>query len=151
MLNTYIIHYVHVYCIAPNFHHQKNSSISSGLAHDEIFLPNIFEINGHVLTIAHVCVDSAVTSLYQYLKSTTGTNKSILPSPVGPLSSTVPSLRIAAANKNVREIMSVDHGGESSSQGTYMKYTANEKVKVAHYAVQHGTSAAIQHFKAGLK
>ena len=44
--------------------------------------------------------------------------------------------------------MSVDHGGESSGQGTYMKYTANKKVKVA---VQHGASAAIQHFKAGLK
>ena len=32
------------------------------------------------------------------------------------------------------------------TRGTYEKYSSTEKAKIAHYAIQHGTSVAIRHF-----
>ena len=81
--------------------------------------------------------------------------KKVLPSPEGPLSHEVPSSSIQAANKSVSAIFESEVatgseagvGTKKGKRGTYEKHSPEEKAKVGNYAVLHGTSAAIRHFK----
>ena len=82
-------------------------------------------------------------SIYQYFKRTPDGCKSELPSPFGPLSTKVPSSSIEAANRHVRDVLTMT---EHSRRGTYQKYTAKDKAKIAEYAIHHGTSATVRHF-----
>ena len=82
-------------------------------------------------------------SLYHYFKS-----NSPLPCPNGPLSREVPAIAISEANKEVTKVLkdSEDKDGVKR-RGAYQKYTPKDKAIIGNYAVMHGTSAALRHFK----
>lgn len=82
-------------------------------------------------------------SLHRYFKPSPKGSKSDLPSPFGPLSKNVPSSSIESANNYVRDVLTTM---EHSRRGTYQKYTAKDKARIAEYAIHHGTSAAVRHF-----
>ena len=77
-------------------------------------------------------------SFYKYFKPT---NKSILPSPEGPLSREIPLSHTEFANKKVTKVLST----ELKKRGVYMKYSHN--ARVGNYALLNGTSAAVRHFQ----
>ena len=82
-------------------------------------------------------------SLYHYFRS-----DSPLPSPNGPLSREVPAGAISEANKEVTKVLKNSEGQDGvKSRGTYQKYTPKDKATIGNYAVMHGTSAALRHFK----
>ena len=85
-----------------------------------------------------------VMSIYSYFKPVNNLSLQ-LPAPQGPLSMKVPSSSIEAANKKVLEQSSTSH--ENKKRGSYNKYSPQEKAKISNFAVQHGTSAALRHFK----
>ena len=81
-------------------------------------------------------------------------SKDILPSPTGPLSLTIQSSCIEAANKRVAEELqrtseasAAESGAKSTKRGMYQKYTPQEKAEISSYAAMHGTTAAIRRFK----
>ena len=71
-----------------------------------------------------------------------------LPSPNGPLSREVPAIAISKANKDIARVLkdSKDEDGVKK-QGTYQKYTPKDKGTIGNYAVMHGTSTVLHHFK----
>ena len=78
-------------------------------------------------------------------------SKDILPSPTGPLSLTIQSSCIEAANKRVAEELkrtseasAAELGAKSTKRGMYQKYTPQEKAEIRSYAAMHGTTAAIR-------
>ena len=89
-------------------------------------------------------------SILQYFKV-----KKVLPSPEGPLSREMPSSSIQVANKSVSAIFESEvamrsEAGMGTKKGkrvTYEKHSPEEKASMGNYAVLHGISAAIRHFK----
>ena len=71
--------------------------------------------------------------------------RSSLPSPNGELSHIIPSSSIAAANQEVSKVLSAISA--PVTRGNYAKFTPKQKAAVGNYAVLHGTSAALRHFK----
>ena len=88
-------------------------------------------------------------SLYDYFKPACA---SILPPPDGPLSRIVPSSSIQAANEAVKAALpdaaaaGMKPNIKKKKRGVYMKHSDEEKAMIGNYAVQHGTSGALQHF-----
>ena len=89
-------------------------------------------------------------TLYKYFAI-----KDKLPSPNGPLSVSVPSSSIAAANAEVRKI--VDNiqrknpdsnlmGHQYVKRGSYAKYPTDAKLKIAMYAAENGIMAALRKY-----
>lgn len=79
-----------------------------------------------------------------------------LPSPNGPLSLSMPSRLIEAANKEVRQQQRREASGgsgKSSKRGPYRRYLPAERAQIGKYGVQHGTTAAKRKFsrKLGVK
>lgn len=58
-------------------------------------------------------------AIYQYFKKA-----SVLPNPDGPLSSSVPSVAIAEANKKVQPILAEEDSKQTGKRGQYLVYTA---------------------------
>ena len=88
-------------------------------------------------------------ALLAYFKKS-NPSKAVLPSPTGPLSLQMPSSCIEAANKCVAEELertSAESVTKSTKRGTYQKYTPKEKAEISSYAIMHGTTATIRHFK----
>ena len=84
--------------------------------------------------------------LYHYFKWSTSNFP--LPSANGPLSREVPAIAISKANKDIARVLkdSEDEDGVKR-QGTYQKYTPKDKATIRNYAVMHGMSTALHHFK----
>ena len=94
-------------------------------------------------------------NLFNYFK-----RESSLPCPSGPLSKTVPSAMIQAANDSVLSVISTAEGSsEGSSEGSapecsdgkkcspYIKLASKDKARIANYAITHGTTAAIRYIQ----
>ena len=64
-----------------------------------------------------------------------------LPTPDGPLSVSVPSLSISAANKMVKRAIE-----PARKRGSYDSFTPEEKARIAKRASEHGVTAAIRYF-----
>ena len=64
-----------------------------------------------------------------------------LPSPSGALSARVPSLAIAAANREVQALIA-EKENRSKKRGPYTVFTARERAKIGKYAAEHGVAAA---------
>ena len=89
-------------------------------------------------------------SLLKYFK-----RESILPHPNGPLSQSVPSSSIAAANKAVESILSPGSVIEDTKPGTqhpdrtrgsYEQFTAEEKARIGKRAAEHGVASTVRYF-----
>ena len=83
-------------------------------------------------------------SIKDFFKRTEGT-----PDPKGPLSSTVSSTIISAANKAVGEVGKQQR--EPKSRGTYIKLTDEQKADIAKYALQNGISVAVKYYSKTLE
>ena len=90
-------------------------------------------------------------NLFNYFK-----RESSLPCPSGPLSKTVPSAMIQAANDSVLSVISAAEGSlegsapecsDGKKRGPYVKLSSKDKARIANYAVTHVTTAAIRHFQ----
>ena len=86
-------------------------------------------------------------NLFNYFK-----RESSLPCPSGPLSKTVLSAMIQAANDSVSSVISTAEGSapecsDGKKRGPYIKLSSKDKARIANYAVTHGTTAAIRHFQ----
>ena len=79
-------------------------------------------------------------ALLRYFKPVDG-----LPNPKGPLSSSISSQAIAAANKEVQKAV-----GQSSvtgkKRGPYNKFTAAQRFEIGKYSCQYGAAEAARHF-----
>ena len=85
-------------------------------------------------------------SIYSYMYFKAQPKTILLPSPYGSLSKVVTSSTIEAANREVKQL--IESGNKAGKKrGSYMKYTPTDKAKVGNYAVQHGISAPLRHFK----
>ena len=78
-----------------------------------------------------------------------------LPKPNGPLSTSVPSSSIAAANREVKQLLDKAENNErtdspratsTSKRGTYERFTAEEKAKIGRRATEHGVTASVRYF-----
>lgn len=75
-----------------------------------------------------------------------------LPNPNGPLSSRMPSVAIAAANREVKELVSCASDAENAadtqktSRGQYLSYTDKERARIAKRASEFGVTNTIRHF-----
>ena len=85
---------------------------------------------------------SASKSILHYFQKSTV--KSALPDPKGPLAEEVDSSLIAAANKDVLDIL--EKPVPSKKKGSYIKVTPEEKAKIARYAIKNGNCAAARKF-----
>ena len=73
-----------------------------------------------------------------------------LPLPNGPLSREIPVAAISAANDEVTKALQVgedDSGKCMKRRGPYQKYTDKEKAEIGKYAMMHGATASLRHFK----
>ena len=90
-------------------------------------------------------------SLERYFKPV----KAPLPSPNGPLSLSMPSRLIEAANKEVRQHQREEASAteKKTKRGPYKRYSPTERSQIGKYAVKHGTTAAKKKFsrKLGVK
>ena len=69
-----------------------------------------------------------------------------LPDPEGPLSQTLPSVTIKAANEAVLAATSKSAKERPSKRGHYVKLTGVQQAQVARYALSHGNQAAIRRY-----
>ena len=93
-------------------------------------------------SIEHEAVPSQLRmSLFKYSFK----RNCLLPSPNGPLSREIPATAISAANDEVMKALEDDKGVKR--RGPYQKHTDKEKTKIGKYALMHGATAALRHFK----
>ena len=69
-----------------------------------------------------------------------------LPDPEGPLSQTLPSVTIKAANEAILAATSQPAKERPSKRGHYVKLTGVQQAQVARYALSHGNQAAIRRY-----
>ena len=83
-------------------------------------------------------------ALFRYFKHDTGSSAgTFLPDPKGPLSTTLGTGTIKAANKAVPDI---SPSKKLSSRGQYQSFSSEEQASIVRYALLHGNKAAIRHF-----
>ena len=73
-----------------------------------------------------------------------------LPLPNGPLSREIPVAAISATNDEVTKALQVgedDSGKCMKRRGPYQKYIDKEKAEIGKYAMMHGGTASLRHFK----
>ena len=96
-------------------------------------------------------ISLSVMSLLKYFQMANPT----LPKPDGPLSTAVPSSSIAAANREVKQLLDKanKHGRTdylrttlTSKRGTYERFTAEEKAKIGRRAAEHSVMALVCYF-----
>ena len=81
-------------------------------------------------------------ALLKYFKRETSENNG-LPDPSGPLTKSVPSTSIAAANLNVRSIIESQN---RQKRGNYGKFTPEQKAMIGKRAAEHGVVAAVWYY-----
>ena len=84
-------------------------------------------------------------SLYRYFKSV----PKRLPDPEGPLSETLPSATINAANEAVLAASKQprkERPSKSRKRGHYVKLTGVQQAQIARYVFSHGNQAAIRRY-----
>ena len=82
-------------------------------------------------------------SLFKYFK-----RNSPLPFPNGPLSREIPATAISAANDEVMKALKTAEDDKGvKRREMYQKYTDTAKAKIGNYALMHGATAALRHFK----
>ena len=100
---------------------------------------------------------------YKRLHTCSPKPSTMLHDPEGTLSKMIPSSTIEAVNKSLEKVivnvgapesvggMSTDEVCKVSANGKkqahYIHYSAKDKGTIGNYAIQHGTAAAIKHFK----
>ena len=67
-----------------------------------------------------------------------------LPHPSGPLSTVIPASSIAAANEEVKKIVTT--GENKNERGPYVKFSNEAKLVIARYAAENGIAASLRHF-----
>ena len=67
-----------------------------------------------------------------------------LPHPSEPLSTVIPALSIAAANKEVKKIVTT--GENKNERGPYIKFSNEAKFVITRYAAENGIAASLRHF-----
>ena len=76
--------------------------------------------------------------------------KEKLPKPDGPLSQSIPSSSILAANEEVskvgRECSGDDAQAACGKRGAYTKFSTKSRAEIAKYAAEHGVTATVRHF-----
>ena len=70
---------------------------------------------------------------------------SALPKPEGRLSTVVPSSSIAAANKEVKQVLDQTDKAELK-RGAYEHFTPEEKARIGKRAAEHGVTASLRYF-----
>ena len=83
-----------------------------------------------------------MSTLYRYFKPI---SKS-LPDPEGPLSETLPSATIKAANEAVLAASKQPPNKQLSKRGHYVKLTGVQQAQIARYALFYGNQAAIRRY-----
>lgn len=71
-------------------------------------------------------------SITKYFKPVSKQSNLNLPSPFSDLALKIPSTSIATTNKQVKAVVTKK---ETTLRGSYIKYTAKDKAKIAKYAV----------------
>ena len=66
-----------------------------------------------------------------------------MPNPCGPLSQTMPSSAVAAANKEVRDMLAKKN---EKTRGSYHKYTPTQRADIGKYALENGVQSARRKF-----
>ena len=93
-------------------------------------------------------------ALLKYFKK-----NSVLPDPNGPLSRSLPSSSISAANKAVKPLLDAAEGkttegktteGKATGRGKYSMYSEVEKLKIARRAAEMGVTNMMRHFQSEL-
>ena len=70
--------------------------------------------------------------------------KKRLPHPSGPLSTIIPSSSIAAANEEMKMIVTA--GEDKKEWGPYVKFSSEAKLIIARYAAENGITVSLRHF-----
>ena len=83
---------------------------------------------------------SIAMSLLKYFQPS-----STLPKPEGRLSTVVPSSSIAAANKEVKQVLDKTDKPESK-RGAYEHFTPEEKAQIGKRAAEYGVTASLRYF-----
>lgn len=78
-------------------------------------------------------------SILSYFQTPNG-----VPNHRGPLSRTIPSSAIAAANKEVRRV--IEESSKSKKRGPYKRYTPGDRAKIGRFASENGVMAAVRKF-----
>ena len=74
-----------------------------------------------------------------------------VPSPYGPLSSSLSPTVIKDANTAVKQCIDLHSQATAKPRGTYAKFTPENQAAIAKYAFLHGNKAAICHFSKNLE
>ena len=84
--------------------------------------------------------------LLKYLKHVKDSGDAILPSSSGSLANSVPLSRIYAVNNTVKPIVETLMEKGKATRGTYEKFSADEKARVAKRAAEYGVLSTVRHF-----
>ena len=94
-------------------------------------------------------------ALFKYFKvdkrvkedNSLGNSDAVLPSSSGSLTQTIPASRIDAINDDVKPVVeTIMDKGIATTRGTYEKFSADEKARVAKRAAGYGVLSTIRHF-----
>ena len=91
-------------------------------------------------------------ALFQYFKKVDGNYPGTkLPDPQGVHSKQVPSSSISTANMEIAAVLQLSADGTKAIRGTYLKISAEKKVKIGQRAAEHGVLAMIQYYATKLR
>ena len=96
-----------------------------------------------------VLVRLGIMPIVKYCYRTSDANN--MPNPRGPLSNTVPLSAIAAANKEVRDIMLAKSKAKKKVKVSYCKYIPTQRADIGKYALENGVQSARKKFSRRLK
>ena len=94
-------------------------------------------------------------ALFKYFKvdkrvkedNSLGNSDVVLPSSSGSLTQTIPASRIDAINDDVKPVVeTIMDKGTATTRGTYEKFSADEKTRVAKRAAEYGVLSTVRHF-----
>lgn len=94
-------------------------------------------------------------TLYQYFARAKEITSTSLPDPNGPLSSTIPSSKISAINREVAKVLppagectlgSENADRSKKSRGHYVKLNQREKAEIGKNAAEHGVASTLRKF-----
>ena len=89
-----------------------------------------------------MCPLKSTIALLKYLKLDPA--KKGLPHPSGQLSTIIPASSIAAANEEVKTIVTA--GENKKERGPYVKFSSEAKLVIARYAAVNGIAVSLHHF-----
>ena len=89
-------------------------------------------------------------SIYKFVKRARKVQARVTVDPRGPASLRLPSASISAANQAIEQLQS-DKECTGTKRGSHLRFTDEEKAKIALYALQHGHVSAVSHFSTPTK